>query len=59
LARSLNMITVVEGIETETQLEMARAEECEEGQGYLFSRPVVAAEVPNLLRRRKMIAAAA
>jgi diguanylate cyclase (GGDEF)-like protein len=59
LARSLNMITVVEGIETEAQLEMARAEECEEGQGYLFSRPVVAAEVPNLLRRRKMIAAAA
>ena len=38
---------------------VARAEECEEGQGYLFSRPVVAAEVPNLLRRRKMIAAAA
>ena len=59
LARSLNMITVVEGIETEAQLEMARAEECEEGQGYLFSRPVVAAELPNLLRRRKMIAAAA
>jgi diguanylate cyclase (GGDEF)-like protein len=59
LARSLNIITVVEGIETSNQLEMARSEGCDEGQGYLFGRPVPAAEARRILGSEKRIASAA
>ncbi len=40
LGRNLGMTTVAEGVETEEQLELLRAEGCMEAQGYLFSRPV-------------------
>jgi EAL domain-containing protein (putative c-di-GMP-specific phosphodiesterase class I) len=43
------MMTTVEGIETEGQLERVRAEGCDEVQGYLFSKPQPASEVPRLL----------
>lgn len=42
LARSLELETVAEGIEDETQLAFLRREGCSIGQGYLFSRPVPA-----------------
>ena len=51
LARSLDLRTVAEGIETEGQLEVLRSMNCETGQGYLFSRPVPAREIPQLLAR--------
>jgi diguanylate cyclase (GGDEF)-like protein len=50
LGRSLGMTTVAEGVETPEQLASLRAEGCTEAQGYLFSRPVPASEVPSLLR---------
>jgi diguanylate cyclase (GGDEF)-like protein len=59
LARSLEIITVVEGIETQQQLEMARAEGCDEGQGYLFGRPQADTHIPALLRKRNHVASAA
>jgi diguanylate cyclase (GGDEF)-like protein len=59
LARSLDIITVVEGIETKQQLEMARAEGCDEGQGYLLGRPQIAAQIPALLHKRNHVATAA
>jgi diguanylate cyclase (GGDEF)-like protein len=49
LASKLNKEVVAEGIETEEQLEKLKALNCEYGQGYLFSKPVEAAMVPNLL----------
>ncbi|QIN78152.1 EAL domain-containing protein [Rubrobacter marinus] len=49
LARALNLSTVAEGIETRAQLETLKALGCELGQGYLFSRPVPAEEIPPLL----------
>ena len=39
LARTLQVATVAEGIETEMQLELVRAAGCNEYQGFLFSRP--------------------
>ena len=39
LGRSLRMAVTAEGIETDRQLELVRAEGCQEVQGYLFSRP--------------------
>lgn len=40
MARKLNLGVVAEGIETEAQGVFARASGCDEGQGYLFSRPL-------------------
>ncbi|VVE85802.1 sensor domain-containing protein [Pandoraea sputorum] len=51
IGRSLGIITAVEGVETQAQLEAVRAEGVDEAQGYLFSRPVPAAEVAALLQR--------
>jgi diguanylate cyclase (GGDEF)-like protein len=51
LGSSLGMITTAEGVETEEQLEIVRAEGCRQVQGYLFSRPVPAPQIPALLQR--------
>ena len=40
LAKKLGLKTVVEGIETKEQEELARSFGCEYGQGYYYSRPV-------------------
>ena len=42
LGRSLGMTTTAEGVETEAQLEIIRAEGCTEAQGFLFSKPLPA-----------------
>jgi len=49
LARRLNMRTVAEGVEQSDQLELLQSMECDEIQGYLFSRPLPADEFLNLL----------
>ncbi|MCG5244977.1 EAL domain-containing protein [Methylorubrum extorquens] len=49
LGRSLGITTTAEGIETEAQLEQLRLEGCDEGQGYLFSRPVPSATIRELV----------
>jgi EAL domain-containing protein (putative c-di-GMP-specific phosphodiesterase class I) len=60
LGISLGMTITVEGVETKEQLDLVRAEKCKEVQGYLFSKPQPASEVPRLLSRlgRKSRAAA-
>ncbi|MGE5659214.1 MAG: EAL domain-containing protein [Actinomycetota bacterium] len=40
LAHSLGMDVTAEGIEVSEQLEMLKELQCEQGQGYLFSKPV-------------------
>lgn len=50
MAQTLGMATTAEGIETETQLQAARRAGCTDGQGYLFGRPVPAAEIMQILR---------
>jgi diguanylate cyclase (GGDEF)-like protein len=49
LGRTLGLVTLAEGIELGSQLEGLRAERCDTGQGYLFSRPVPADEIAELL----------
>jgi len=51
LGSALGMLVTAEGVETPEQLRMLRAESCQEVQGYLFSKPVSAAEVPALIER--------
>jgi len=51
LGRALGLSVVAEGIETIDQLHATRALGCDLGQGYLFSAPVRAEAVPDLLTR--------
>ncbi|MEA2770624.1 MAG: hypothetical protein QOD93_3586 [Acetobacteraceae bacterium] len=51
LCAALGMITTAEGVETEEQLLKLRAEGCSEVQGYLFSQPMPAANVPAIIRQ--------
>jgi diguanylate cyclase (GGDEF)-like protein/PAS domain S-box-containing protein len=44
LANSLGMLTCAEGVETDEQLATLRCEGCSEVQGYLFGKPMPAAE---------------
>jgi diguanylate cyclase (GGDEF)-like protein len=49
LSSDLGMLTVAEGVEQPEQLELLRQFRCSFVQGYLFSRPVPAAEVEIML----------
>ena len=49
LGSSLKIVTTAEGVETQNQLELVRAEGCTDVQGYFFSPPKPAAEVRELL----------
>jgi diguanylate cyclase (GGDEF)-like protein/PAS domain S-box-containing protein len=49
LGRSLNIRVVAEGVETAAQLARLQEQQCPEAQGYYFSRPVIADELPRLL----------
>ncbi len=49
LARSLQLKTVAEGIETDPQLDFLRNHGCDQGQGYLFGKPLPAAQFADLL----------
>jgi EAL domain-containing protein (putative c-di-GMP-specific phosphodiesterase class I) len=51
LAHNLGMDVVAEGVETRAQAEALRAMRCRRGQGFLFSKPVTAAEAEQLLAR--------
>ena len=51
LGHSLGMITTAEGVETKEQLAILRTEGCTQVQGYLFSEPRPAKEIPALLQK--------
>ncbi len=51
LARSLKMQVVAEGVENQEQLTMLKDLDCEFGQGYMFSKPVNAADAVKLMKR--------
>ena len=55
LGQSLNIRTTAEGVETAEQLDRLRMTGCTEVQGYLFSRPVPAANVPGLIARLQTV----
>jgi diguanylate cyclase (GGDEF)-like protein/PAS domain S-box-containing protein len=50
MGRSLNLRVVAEGVETQEELAFLQAHECDEAQGYYFSRPVAAPEFAELLQ---------
>jgi diguanylate cyclase (GGDEF)-like protein/PAS domain S-box-containing protein len=50
MAKSLNLRIIAEGVETLEQLTFLQAHQCDEAQGYYFSRPVPAQQFASLLR---------
>ena len=55
MGRSLRMTVLAEGVETTEQLALLRKMGCDMAQGYLFSRPVSAAAMADLLRRQPFV----
>ena len=52
MARSLNLRTIAEGVETEEMLHQLRIFQCDEAQGYLFARPMSALDLERYLADR-------
>lgn len=50
LSKSLGLACIAEGVETTQQRDFLQKEKCEEMQGFLFSRPLTAADCTALLR---------
>ena len=49
MAHSLKLEVIAEGVETAAQLAYLRRHHCDQMQGYLFSRPLAAAQITELL----------
>ncbi len=50
MGKNLKQRVVAEGIETQEQLAFLQARHCAEGQGYLFSRPLAAAQFAHIVQ---------
>ena len=55
LGKGLGVIITAEGVETEAELSCLRAEGCDEGQGFLFSKARPNAEIISLLAAQRGI----
>ncbi|MGQ7817508.1 GGDEF-domain containing protein [Pseudomonas sp. A46] len=59
LARSLGMQVIAEGVETAEQEAYIIAQGCNEGQGYLYSKPLPARELTGYLKQARRLSNAA
>ena len=50
LGKSLNLKVIAEGVESEEQMAFLRAHQCDEIQGYYFSKPLTAVDTVDKLR---------
>ncbi len=56
LANKMGVDLVAEGIETTDQLELVRRIRCDTGQGYLFSRPILAEKMADYMNAQRRAA---
>lgn len=52
MAHNLDLKVIAEGVETEEQLQFLQQKQCNEAQGYYFSRPISADELAVILQER-------
>jgi len=50
MAKSLNLKVIAEGVENEAQMSFLRAHQCDEIQGYYFSKPLTVDQIADKLR---------
>ncbi len=55
LAHNLRLKVIAEGVETEQHCRVLRAHQCDEIQGYYFSKPVSAQEFEDIVRRGRRL----
>lgn len=55
MAQGLKLDLIAEGVENRTQLRYLHAQGCSEGQGYIFSKPVPANDISNMIRRNPFV----
>ncbi len=53
LGQKLNLRVIAEGVETDDQVAFLRQNNCDEMQGYHFSKPVAASGIEELIRRAR------
>jgi EAL domain-containing protein (putative c-di-GMP-specific phosphodiesterase class I) len=51
MARSLKLRIVAEGVETKAEMQFLKSHDCDQAQGYYFSKPVPALEFAHMLER--------
>jgi EAL domain-containing protein (putative c-di-GMP-specific phosphodiesterase class I) len=59
IAKGFGLTTTAEGVEDVQQRAYLKANGCTEGQGYLFSKAVPAADIPELLNGQRLTCAVA
>jgi EAL domain-containing protein (putative c-di-GMP-specific phosphodiesterase class I) len=59
MAKSLKIKVIAEGVEDEAQMSFLRAHQCDEIQGYYFSKPLTVDKVADKLRGTAVLALAA
>jgi EAL domain-containing protein (putative c-di-GMP-specific phosphodiesterase class I) len=50
MAKSLHLEVIAEGVENEAQMSFLRAHQCDEIQGYYFSKPLAVDKIADKLR---------
>jgi EAL domain-containing protein (putative c-di-GMP-specific phosphodiesterase class I) len=53
MAHKLSLDVVAEGVETQAQLDFLRSNNCDEGQGYLFSRPLSLGQLHQFMQETR------
>ena len=53
MAHSLKLKVLAEGVETEEQLQFLRDNGCDAMQGFLYSRPIPAAEIVRFIQEKR------